>query len=589
MDFRQVKVIGINEGVVKRVLDSLGRVLWEQGEHDYSQDYFFIEDKSGSANTVTIKKSVSNAPTITVYKSTDGSTWQSMGSTSTTAITTTIPANGKLYLKATTNAWWSSFYYNTITASGNHNVGGNIMSLLYGDGFKNKTEFPSESTHNFHSLFYNNNKLVSASNLALPATTLTQGCYQSMFTNCTSLTAAPELPATTLANNCYGSMFQSCTSLTTAPELPATTLMYECYRSMFWQCTSLTTAPALPVTTLADYCYYGMFLGCTSLTTAPELPATTLANYCYHGMFSGCTNLNKVTTYAQDISASYCTNNWLSNVAATGDFYNLGGATYTIDSPSGIPTGWTEHKEIPIETYFYVEDVSGSDNTVSIKNSGNAPIIEVYKSTDGNTWQSMGSTSATKAITATIPANGRLYLKARANTWGYMTSGNILTSNYITTSGKYNVGGNIMSLLYADDFEGQTVLSDTLNKYAFFYLFGKEDYGNLINAKDLILPATELSQYCYNGMFDGCYNLVSAPELPAKELVGYCYCYMFRGCSKLKTIVVYAERNTAVIGNPLLAWVKNVSRTGDFYNLGNYSFGTGDSGIPSGWTEHTSL
>ena len=37
-----------------------------------------------------------------------------------------------------------------------------------------------------------------------------------MFKSCTSLTQAPELPATTLANRCYYSMFGGCVSLTQA-------------------------------------------------------------------------------------------------------------------------------------------------------------------------------------------------------------------------------------------------------------------------------------------------------------------------------------------------------------------------------------
>ena len=49
-------------------------------------------------------------------------------------------------------------------------------------------------------------------------------------------------------------MFSSCTSLTQAPALPATTLTSGCYSSMFKGCTSLTSAPTLPATTLADYC-----------------------------------------------------------------------------------------------------------------------------------------------------------------------------------------------------------------------------------------------------------------------------------------------------------------------------------------------
>ena len=117
---------------------------------------------------------------------------------------------------------------------------------------------------------------------------MASNCYSSMFSDCTSLTAAPSLPATTLASNCYSSMFSGCTSLTAAPSLPATTLASNCYSSMFYGCTSLTAAPSLPTTTLASNCYASMFSGCTSLTAAPSLPATTLANYCYFFMFRGC-------------------------------------------------------------------------------------------------------------------------------------------------------------------------------------------------------------------------------------------------------------------------------------------------------------
>jgi hypothetical protein len=58
-----------------------------------------------------------------------------------------------------------------------------------------------------------------------------------------------------------------------------------CGLRLFSNCASLTKAPELPATTLSEYCYHGMFNGCTSLTTAPELPATTLVKRCYDGMF----------------------------------------------------------------------------------------------------------------------------------------------------------------------------------------------------------------------------------------------------------------------------------------------------------------
>jgi hypothetical protein len=86
-----------------------------------------------------------------------------------------------------------------------------------------------------------------------------------------------------------------------------------------------------------------MFQDCTSLTAAPALPATTLAWVCYTYMFTGCTSLNDVTIYANDISATGCLNGWLSVVASSGTFHNLGSATYP-SGGDGIPKGWTEVK-----------------------------------------------------------------------------------------------------------------------------------------------------------------------------------------------------------------------------------------------------
>ena len=210
---------------------------------------------------------------------------------------------------------------------------GNIMSLVDEKNFAtNKT---LTGWYAFRALFYDNTYLTDASDLLLPATTLTARCYQSMFQGCTRLTAAPELPATDLtgASYCYYSMFAGCTRLTAAPELPATDLtgagycycnMFNgctsliaapelkatkiassCYNNMFKGCTNLTTAPAeLPAMTAAYGCYAGMFMNCTRLTTAPKLPATTLAYDCYYVMFSGCTSLTNAYVKAPYTTSS---------------------------------------------------------------------------------------------------------------------------------------------------------------------------------------------------------------------------------------------------------------------------------------------
>ena len=174
----------------------------------------------------------------------------------------------------------------------------------------------------------------------LPATTLADGCYSSLFAQCRNLTSVPQLPATTMAEGCYSSMFYY-TGITTPPQLPATTLAKSCYSGMFMGC-RLTSWPQLPATTLAEGCYKSMFESNFQMRTAPELPATTLVKDCYNGMFRYSNRLTSVTVYADDNSATDCTANWLQGVAASGTIHNLGSATYTADSASGIPTGWTE-------------------------------------------------------------------------------------------------------------------------------------------------------------------------------------------------------------------------------------------------------
>ena len=211
----------------------------------------------------------------------------------------------RLYLKGNSNGFsTSSSKYNNFSIKGKIELGGNIISLLYGDDFENNNTLPG--TYTFYKLFYNCTGIVSAKDLILPATTLANYCYYYMFQNCTSLTTAPQLPATTLATFCYYGMFSGCTSLTTVPQLPATTLATFCYYDMFEGCTSLTEAPQLPATTLASNCYNSMFEGCTSLTEAPQLPATNLTNYCYDSMFEGCTGLTEAPELPATTLADSC-------------------------------------------------------------------------------------------------------------------------------------------------------------------------------------------------------------------------------------------------------------------------------------------
>ena len=72
-----------------------------------------------------------------------------------------------------------------------------------------------EANNAFYGLFAGAEKLVNNTErlLVLPATTLTEGCYDNMFSGCKGIEKAPELPAPKLEKGCYQEMFYDCAKL----------------------------------------------------------------------------------------------------------------------------------------------------------------------------------------------------------------------------------------------------------------------------------------------------------------------------------------------------------------------------------------
>lgn len=118
------------------------------------------------------------------------------------------------------------------------------------------------------------------------------------------------------------------------------------------------------------------------------------------------------------------------------------------------------------------------------------------------------------------------------------------------STGKFECHGNIMSLLYGDDFEDK---------------------------------ATIPSVYCFFLLFYSSEGLLTTPELPATTLVNGCYGRMFEGCTNLNHITMLAT--DIPYDSCLEYWVDNVSSTGTFVKHPNMeSLPTGCNGIPEGWT-----
>lgn len=179
--------------------------------------------------------------------------------------------------------------------------------------------------------------------------------------------------------------------------------------------------------------------------------------------------------------------------------------------------------------------------------------------------------------------------------------------HYNTFSGstaKFEVEGNIMSLLNSENFANISALT---NAYAFYRLF--KSCTGLTTAEKLLLPASVLTSACYAYLFWECSNLLYGPKLPATQLVSQCYRSMFRSCTNLKIApelesaylaaecyreLFYDCKNLDYIkclatdissSRCTYTWVEGVSSTGTFVKDPNMSsWTTGVNGIPTNWT-----
>ena len=579
---------------------SKGVLLWNylDGYAEKYQYHYFLTKE-------VISEEINNAA---ISYSLNGGDWI----VSNSDISLTINKNSEVRLKSIANTYYRNGA--SIECTCNYEVYGNIMSLLYGDSFEGKTDM-GKNEKVFDHLFYKSTTLKDAKNLILPATTLTDSCYESMFSGCTALTKAPELPATELKEFCYGGMFESCISLTKAPDLPATTLAKECYYAMFYGCSSLVYAPSsLPATTLYDTCYYRMFYECSSLETAPELPATTLVKSCYAEMFKNCRKLKFIKMLSIDATAQSCLTNWVSGVSSTGTFVKYYGVNSLPTGVNGIPSGWMEMDGWPQEYYEYFTIRTLDKGEISMPNlSTDVNGTEYYTeySLNNGDWYRTNinnKLSVKKGDEIRIRNVGNYF---NCCYFGYEEDegrGDQYDSSFKCNC-KYEVYGNIMSLLYGDVFVGKNDLTEKAEN-TFAYLFLNET--NLVSANRLILPAITLERYCYIGMFanctgliyvspilpattlkdccyqsmfEGCTGLSKSPILPATTLTNGCYYAMFKNCENLNYIKMLG---TKVSNNSLYNWVDGVAPSGTFVkNTSMTSLSTGVNGIPSGWTVET--
>ena len=380
---------------------------------------------------------------------------------------------------------------------------GNIMSLVDENGFATATALSEPLT--FYKLFYGNENLYNhpTHKLVLPATTLAEYCYYSMFAACRSLTSAPELPATTLAKYCYAYMFNGCELLNSVTCL-ATDISAES-------------------------------------STEDWLDAVALA-----GTFIKAPGMGNWGTGTSGIPEGWTTKDYSPEPAAT---YTVALADNTEDAANWQATVGNA------ETFsgLPLQDVA-EDDSVTLAYNGNLEVmsVKVVKKAAPADEVTLATPLTLEALTAgTIkvnqPKSGMQYslnggtktavttdainVAAGDKVAFFGTGTNITSYNNTSIAGgtaEVKAYGNIMSLVDEENFA--TAITLTASN-AFSSLF--KDNGKLTDASDLLLPAETLAMSCYSSMFNSCTSLTAAPALPATTLAMSCYLSMFRNCTSL--------------------------------------------------------
>lgn len=259
------------------------------------------------------------------------------------------------------------------------------------------------------------------------------------------------------------------------------------------------------------------------------------------------------------------------------------------------------------------------EQTVSITKVGSAPTITMQYSYDGKTWDAWDLSA--------LPFGGstKVYLRGFGNvnfaTYNTRNTFTFGTNAYVFVSGiaeslldggnevaKYSKSFTFTSLFYNQTAlrEADRLRFEAISNSEQCYVSMFEGCSNLLSAPELpatilghspyknmfrncsslvkapsILPATTLSGWTYANMFQGCTSLIDAPELSAETLTGSCYYQMFYGCTSLKTIRCRAK---VTANNATYQWLYGVKTVGNLYGYSEYGWSSGTSGIPTTWT-----
>lgn len=364
---------------IKKVIFN-GNIVWPVK----LQEYMHLINTYAGSNTITLTSQSASSPTAGKYAtqlqySKDKTNWTTVNLSTSNPVTITMLEGEKVYFR--NNSGYFNYsdrnnnaFYTTINCSAPYDVVGNASSLLdynnmrtvplsfgcfaklfYGDPnlkYADRMTFTEQKVvpeRAFYDVFHDCTGLVAVCDFNTVESTSGWGNFNSMLQGCTSLINAPNFRnlINTGERACFSWYAHDCTALKTAGSFDnLTTVGPYGFNQSFAGCTSLVTATYTPklTGTVAEYGFNRTYQNCSKLVTSHDFRnVTSVGTNAFVQAFYGCSVLNKIVAPSVSSWSTTNFNQWLRNVATTGDFYFYG----TASVPSGYngrPSGWTLHR-----------------------------------------------------------------------------------------------------------------------------------------------------------------------------------------------------------------------------------------------------
>ena len=357
---KTVDDVQIGGKTVKSIYDNTHSVLlWEKASAE--PDYFYFEDRSGAANSVTLTKTGPMEEWLALEYSTDKQTWTAWD------FSQAIPleADGKVYFRGDNQKFSvSSANYHYFASTGDVHAGGSVRSLF------DKTVPASLNSQltMFGWMFYNMSTLVSVDRYLFSGINYgsagswrdTTNLFYNTFVG-TSITTPPDLTEVHhVTTGTFRETFNLCRQLTSAAPMDVTDIdpsSTNTFRSAYFNCSALTDASPMRISfpTAYQYTLYQTFMGDSALVTPPDLSSiTVLGNQSMYRTFYACPALTSLkvgfTQWGSETSTdtNYRSNyQWTYNVRTSGVFTCPTALPQTRNSEDGttiadyVPYNWT--------------------------------------------------------------------------------------------------------------------------------------------------------------------------------------------------------------------------------------------------------